>query len=104
MPMSGPRWLTRTLRQHDRIRLERARAALNRVRGQLGSGSAIESRVLVGRVAEQVTAAASDVGARLVVTVLQPNNGFGHPKGSTTYRILCGSNLPVLALPGGWTL
>jgi nucleotide-binding universal stress UspA family protein len=99
-PTAGPHWLTRSLRQHDRARLERARAALDRVRASVGAEGDVESRLLVGEVQAQVTSAAADVGAGLIVTTLQSGDRLGAARGSTTYRILCGSNLPVLALPG----
>jgi nucleotide-binding universal stress UspA family protein len=100
-PTPGPRWLSSALRQHDRARLDRARTALEHIRLALGREHDVEARVLVGEVQEQVAVAATDAGAGLIVTMLQPRDGLGLARGSMTYRILCGANLPVLALPGG---
>jgi nucleotide-binding universal stress UspA family protein len=100
-PTAGPRWLTRSLREHDRARIERARTALERVRASLGPGLDVDNRLLVGDLQEQIALAAKDVGAGLIVTTLQRRDVLGRARGSTTYRILWGSLLPVLALPGG---
>ncbi len=59
-----------------------------------------ESRVLLGRPEDEIAAAASDAKAGLIVLALRRGRGvFGPRQGATTYRVLCSSTIPVLALP-----
>ena len=102
-PTRAPRWLTTGLRSHDRSRLARARAKLERIQAGLPHTVGITCHVLVGRPAEQIAALADDLGAGLVVATLRARDGlFGTPRGSITYQVLCSAGVPVLALPRSW--
>jgi nucleotide-binding universal stress UspA family protein len=60
-------------------------------------------RVLVGRPEDEIAAAATDVNAVLIILALRRGRGiFGPRQGATTYRLLCSSTTPVLALPPAW--
>lgn len=101
-PTQAPRWLSAPLRQHDRERVTQARARLERLCRKLGDGANVDCQVRVGNPAEQIAAMAADVHAGLVMITLRAVSGFvfDTPQGATTYRVLGGTETPVLALPG----
>jgi nucleotide-binding universal stress UspA family protein len=101
-PTQAPRWLSASLREHDRERVAGARARLDRLRQSLdGDDLPVDCQVRVGDPAEQIAALATDTGTGLVVVRLRALGGFfGTPKGATTYRVLKGADTPILALPG----
>jgi nucleotide-binding universal stress UspA family protein len=94
--LPAPYWLAARLNPDDRRRLTAAQARLNSlaltVRGK--------GRVVIGRAEEEIPAVASDIQASIIAVVLRAGRGlFGARQGSTTYRVLGGTRLPVLALP-----
>jgi len=100
-PTAAPPWLAPQLRTQDRERLAAAKARLRRLAADV-AGSDVESRVVLGDPGEELPALAEDVGADLMVIRLRRGHGvFGRRQGSTTYRVLCGSAIPVLALSPG---
>jgi nucleotide-binding universal stress UspA family protein len=59
-----------------------------------------ETRIVLGDPAEEIAAQAAVSNAGLAVLILRRGRGlFGPRKGSITYRVLCSSATPVLALP-----
>lgn len=59
-----------------------------------------KSRVLLGRPEDEIAAAASEAKAGLIILALRRGRGiFGRRQGATTYRVLCSSTIPVMALP-----
>jgi nucleotide-binding universal stress UspA family protein len=102
-PTQAPRWLSGSLRGHDRARIEKARARLEQIARQIEPDVASECQVLVGDPAEQIPAATTDAKTGLVILTLRRVNGlFGSEQGTTTYRVLTRAGTPVLALPKGW--
>lgn len=102
-PTQAPRWLTTQLRKHDQQRLQSARERLDRLRRAIDQDLDVTCHVLLGQPAEQLPAYAADAGSDLVVVTLRTRGGlFGTPQGSITYRVLCGTGTPVLALPPKW--
>ena len=74
-------------------------AARKRLQGIAKSVGA-KSRVLLGRPEDEIIAAASEARAGVIILALRRGRGiFGRRQGATTYRILCTSAIPVLALP-----
>jgi nucleotide-binding universal stress UspA family protein len=74
-------------------------AAQKRLQGIAKSVGA-KSRVLLGRPEDEIAAAASEAKAGLIILALRQGRGiFGPRQGATTYRVLCSSTIPVLALP-----
>jgi nucleotide-binding universal stress UspA family protein len=58
------------------------------------------SRMAIGVPEDEIAAAATGLKAGLVVLALRRGRGlFGPRQGTTTYRLLCASATPVLALP-----
>ena len=77
-------------------RLAEARKRLDRLAASVGAAS----RVVTGRVEDEIGRAATDAKAGLIILALRKGRGiFGPRQGSTTYRLLCTSAIPVLALP-----
>jgi nucleotide-binding universal stress UspA family protein len=99
-PEQAPEWLVARLRSHRKDRLAHARAALARMAGELDEVR-VETRVLLGDPADQVSALAADTRAGLVIVALRRGEGlFGAAQGSMTYRVLSGGgSIPILGLP-----
>jgi len=76
--------------------LNAARTRLKGIADRVGAAS----RVALGIPEDEIAAAASDMKAGLIVLALRRGRGlFGSRQGTTTYRVLCASTTPVLALP-----
>jgi nucleotide-binding universal stress UspA family protein len=76
--------------------LNEARKRLKEIADQVGAAS----RVVLGIPEDEITATASEMKAGLIVLALRRGRGLFAPRqGTTTYRILCASTTPVLALP-----
>lgn len=94
----GPSWFAPRLAQHDRSRLLAAQARLDAIARSVGG----QSRVVLGHPSEEIPAVALDTKAALIILALRRGRGlFGARQGTTTYRVLGGSPIPVLALPAG---
>jgi nucleotide-binding universal stress UspA family protein len=67
---------------------------------EIADGVGAASRVVLGIPEDEITTTASEMKAGLIVLALRRGRGlFGPRQGTTTYRILCASTTPVLALP-----
>lgn len=76
--------------------LNEARKRLKDVADRVGAGSLVR----LGIPEDEIVAAASEMKAGLIVLALRSGRGlFGPRQGTSTYRILCASTTPVLALP-----
>jgi nucleotide-binding universal stress UspA family protein len=92
----GPPWFTPQLEKHDHARLIAAQLKLDALAESVGA----QGRVVLGRPNEEIPAVALDAHATVIALVLRRGRGiFGPRRGTTTYRVLCGSTVPVLALP-----
>jgi nucleotide-binding universal stress UspA family protein len=92
----GPPWFTPQLERHDHARLVGAQAKL----GRLAASTKSQIRVVLGRPNEEIPAVALDAKAGIIALVLRRGRGlFGARRGTTTYHVLGGSTVPVLALP-----
>ena len=101
----APRWLSLGTGEHDRARVARARDRLSRLARRSDVGITVDSQVLVGEPAGQLAALASNEDVGLVIVTLRGTDRlFGDRKGDTTYRIVCETSTPVLAVPAGWRL
>lgn len=69
----------------------------------IAKGVGAKSVVLLGRPEDGIVAAARESEAGLIILALRRGKGiFGPRQGATTYRVLCSSRVPVLALPPSW--
>ena len=92
----GPPWSAPLLAAKDRARLTSARTSLER----LARSTSSRGRVVLGHPDEEIPAVAVDARASAIVLVLRRGHGlFGRRQGTTTYRVLGSSKVPVLALP-----
>ena len=92
--------LLHVVQPHNRSRLLKARARLEKLRQKLTSSTVVACRVLAGKPDEQIAAAAADADVDLVILTRRRGKGlFGARLGSTSYQVLCEAGTPVLALP-----
>jgi nucleotide-binding universal stress UspA family protein len=99
-PVEAPKWLLGGTETNDRARLEEARKRLVGMTRKLRAGDA-DIRVALGRPADEITEAAVDTGADLILLRLESDKRWlGARKGSVTYRVLGEAQVPVLALTG----
>lgn len=76
--------------------LSAAETRLARIAKSVGA----QSRIVLGRPEDEIAAVAEDTRAGLIILALRRGRGmFGPRQGATTYRVLCSSTIPVLALP-----
>jgi nucleotide-binding universal stress UspA family protein len=97
----GPPWRESQLSSQDRGKLKVARGKLEALGRHARSILRREPQTmaLLGNPAEEISAAATDVGAGLIVLTLRRGHGlFGRRQGTISYRVLCGASVPVLAL------
>jgi nucleotide-binding universal stress UspA family protein len=67
---------------------------------RVARGAGAVSRVAMGRPEDEIAVVAKEMKAGLIVLVLRRGRGLlGARQGTTTYRLLCASPTPVLALP-----
>ncbi len=97
VPMTSVlRLIASQLKRQDDRRLTTARARL----AAIAKSVRCSSRVVLGYPDEEIPAVALDAKAGLIVLALRRGRGlFGPRQGTTTYRVLCRSTVPVLALP-----
>jgi nucleotide-binding universal stress UspA family protein len=91
-----PPEVPRQLDQYHHRRLLAARKRLASIARSVGAAS----RVVLGIPEDEIGAVASETKAGLIVLALRRGRGlFGPRQGTTTYRVLCASTIPVFALP-----
>jgi nucleotide-binding universal stress UspA family protein len=92
----GTPFLAPQLERQDRARFVIARERLARIAKSVRAGS----RAVLGYPDEEIPAVALDANAALIVMALRRGRGLlSRRQGTTTYRVLCGSTVPVLAMP-----
>jgi nucleotide-binding universal stress UspA family protein len=89
-----------TLEAQDRIRVARARQALEKLASELPLEPRVELEVAMGKPADEISAVAAERRAGLIVMGLKSPGRKVDPRvGSIAYRILCLAQVPVLAVP-----
>jgi len=83
----------------DTARRERAEERLGELADTLPDGLQVETIVLIGDPSEEITKLVTARQAHLIVIGLHASGLLGPRMGSVTYRVLCLSHAPVLALP-----
>ena len=84
----------------DRLMRARAQARLDALRARTEAAVVTACRVVAGKPAAQIAAAASDRQIELVIMTRRRGQGlFGPRQGSISYQVLCHARTPVLALP-----
>ena len=103
--IARPAWLGGDLRAHDRIRVATAERRLEALAAAARSQVRTESRVICGRIVDEIAALAATAGTGLVMTALHDRRGwFGARRGSISYHVLTQAMTPVLAYPPQWRL
>ena len=83
----------------DAARRERAEEQMAAIAADLTAGVQVETLVLTGDAAEEITKLVASRQANLIVMGLHSTGLLGPRIGSVTYRVLSLSRAPVLALP-----
>jgi nucleotide-binding universal stress UspA family protein len=98
-----PSWMPIGLSAHERIRVAQAHQLLDGLAGSVRKRVTTSTRVVCGRIADEIAALAASERIQLVVTGLGDRRGwFGSERGSVPYHVLTHAVTPVLALPPQW--
>jgi len=101
--IAAPEWLSGDLGAHDRIRLARAQRQIETLADKARRHVQTETRVVCGRVADEIAAFAAAERVGLVVTALADRTGWlGSRRGRISYHVLSHGVAPVLAYPPRW--
>jgi nucleotide-binding universal stress UspA family protein len=101
--IAAPAWLRGDLSAHDRIRLARAQQQIDKLAGHARRQVQTETRIVCGRVADEIAAFAAAERVGLVLTALADRTGwFGSRRGAISYHVLSHGVAPVLAYPPRW--
>jgi len=93
---AGTPAVTAFLDLNSQQKLAAAQGRMERIAKTVGA----KHRVVLGRPEDEITRLAVEAKAGLIILVLRRGRGiFGRRQGATTYRVLCSSTIPVLALP-----
>jgi nucleotide-binding universal stress UspA family protein len=98
-PIQRPAWM-RPRGGGDPARIEEAEADLTRVAEDLGTGTRVETRVLVGDPAEAIASFTKRRFDLVILTLRRGKGVLGSRPGSITYELLGLAATPVLAIPG----
>jgi nucleotide-binding universal stress UspA family protein len=98
-PVSIPHNVRMAMGGIDTARRERAEEQLAALVGTISDGVQAETIVLSGDPSEEITKLVNTRQAHLIVIGLHSSGLLGPRMGSVTYRVLCMSHAPVLALP-----
>jgi nucleotide-binding universal stress UspA family protein len=101
--IAAPAWLRGDLSAHDRNRVARAQQQIETLAEKARRYVETDTRVVCGRVADEIAAFAATERAGLVVTALADRTGWlGSRRGGTSYHVLSHGVAPVLAYPPRW--
>jgi nucleotide-binding universal stress UspA family protein len=101
--IAAPAWLRGDLSAHDRIRVARAQQQMDNLAADARRRVTTESRVICGRVADEIAALAATERAGLIISALRDRRGwFGARRGSVSCHVLSHAVTPVLAHPPQW--
>jgi nucleotide-binding universal stress UspA family protein len=101
--IAAPAWLTGDLSGHDRIRIAQAAEQIDALGETARRRVKTETRVVCGKVADEVAALAATERIHLMITTLRERRGwFGARRGSVSYHVLSHAVAPVLASPERW--
>jgi len=94
-----PPWLRSAAHSNERRRIEKAQAALERVRTKLFAGlPSMSTLVVVGDPAHEIARLTNRGGSRVVMSLRGTAGVWGMRRGSIAYHVLTHSTTPVLAL------
>jgi nucleotide-binding universal stress UspA family protein len=98
-PVFVPRTIRAVMGGVDVARREQAEEQLAALAQTVPDGVQVETMVLTGDPSEEITKLVNTRQAHLIVIGLQSSALLGPRMGSVTYRVICMSHAPVLALP-----
>jgi len=99
-PVQSPPWVRSVSSSHERDRVDKAKAALDRVRAKLFSDlESVSTVVVVGDSAHEIARLTRTAGALVVMSLRGTAGIWGMRRGAIAYHLLTHSSVPVLALP-----
>ena len=101
--IGAPAWIKGDLSAHERIRLAQAQQQIDALAGRARRHVKTNTRVICGRVSDEIAALSATERTELVITALRDRHGwFGSRRGSVSYHVLSHAVTPVLAYPPRW--
>src|SRR5262245_936136 len=101
--IAAPGWLEADLSAHERIRVAQAERRLEKLAERAQRRVKCETRVVCGRIADEIAALAATERVDLVMTALRDRRGwFGARRGAVANHVLSHAVTPVLAVPPKW--
>jgi len=101
--ITTPNWVRGDLSAHQRIRIAQAQRQIDALASAAGRRVKTDTRVICGRVSDELAALAATERIELLVTALRDRGGwFGSRRGSVSYHVLSHAVTPVLAYPPRW--
>ena len=101
--ITAPNWVKGDLSAHQRIRVAQAQQQIDALAAGARRRVKTDTRVICGRVSDEIAALVATERIELVVTTLRDRHGwFGSRRGSVSYHVLSHAVTPVLACPPRW--
>jgi universal stress protein A len=101
--VAAPDWIEADLNAHERIRVAQAQQRLETLARRAKPRVKCETRIVCGRIADEIAAVAASERAGLVMTALRDRRGwFGARRGAVSNHVLSHAVTPVLAVPPKW--
>ena len=101
--LATPLWFEADLSVLESTRLKQAQSRLDKLAIAARRRVSTETRVIQGKIADEIAAFVSKSDAGLLVTGLADQTGwFGSRRGSISYHVLSHATVPVLAHPPRW--
>jgi len=98
--IAAPDWVAGDLSAHERILVDKARRQVDGLTTRARQSITADSRVVCGRIADEIAALAASERLELLITTLRDRQGwFGAQRGSVSYHVLSDAVSPVLAFP-----
>jgi nucleotide-binding universal stress UspA family protein len=103
--VAAPDWLEADLSAHERIRVAQAQQRIEALAERAQRRVKCETRIVCGRIADEIAALAATERVGLVMTALRDRRGwFGARRGAVSNHVLSHVATPVLAVPPKWGL
>jgi nucleotide-binding universal stress UspA family protein len=101
--LAPPMWFEADLSELESTRVQQAQQRLDKLAAAARRRVPADTRVIQGRVADEIASFVSKSDAGLLITGLRDRTGwFGSTRGSISYHVLSHSTAPVLAYPPRW--
>ena len=101
--IAPPQWFEGNLEALEQTRTARAQQQIDRLAAAARRRVPTETRVIQGKVADEIAAFGTTAGTQLLIAALRDRAGwFGAKRGAISYHALSHGKTPVLAYPPRW--